>query len=274
MSPLFEASAASFRYPGAARGALEHVDLTIHQGSFCALIGPNGSGKSTLLKLLLGVLRPVRGTVLFDGRAAADWDRRAFARRVGVVAQLEEILFPATVWEFVMMGRYPHLGPWQRERAADRAAVVRALERCDIAPLAERSVLELSGGERQRARVARALAQEPTVLVLDEPTAALDLGHEMAVFELLAALCRQDRVTVITATHNLNHAARFAGQLTLLSAGRAVATGTPAQVISQSIVEQVYQWPVRVFPHDGPGEDRGAPQIVPLIRSIESMEDA
>src|SRR5688500_4169695 len=175
------------------------LSTMVAQGDFLAIIGPNGSGKSTLLKLLLGTLRPERGTVLFENRAAVKWDRRELARRIGVVAQLEELPFPITVREFVAMGRYPHLGAWQRERELDRAIIEEALQLCDVSTLAHRHIQQVSGGERQRVRVARALAQQPSVLVLDEPTTALDIGHEVAMFELLARLRSTAGMTVVTA---------------------------------------------------------------------------
>ena len=264
MSAAFSAERAGYRHDVGARAALSGVTLDVSAGSFYALIGPNGSGKSTLLKLLLGALKPTEGTVSFDGKPAIEWDRKAFAQRVGVVPQIEELLFPFTVRELVMMGRYPHLGPWQRAREQDEAAVNRALERCDIAPLAERTILQLSGGERQRARVARALAQEPEVLVLDEPTAALDISHEMAVFELLSDLQRKNSVTIVTATHNLNLAARYASHVVLLQRGIMVAQGNARDVIVRELIEEVYDWPVAVQPHPGPGTDTGAPQVIPL----------
>src|SRR5690606_39150380 len=155
----FETRALSFRYPGAPRSAVEGVEITVPAGSLYAILGPNGSGKSTLLKLLLGALAPTSGAVLYDGRPVRDWPRRDFARRVGVVAQGEEVVFPITVRELVAMGRYPHLGPWRREGEGDRRAIEEAMARCDVLDLADRPFTTLSGGERQRARIARALAQ-------------------------------------------------------------------------------------------------------------------
>jgi iron complex transport system ATP-binding protein len=253
---VFETHGVVFAYPGAARHAVNGVDLRVTAGEFLALLGPNGSGKSTLLRLLLGALRPARGTVRFHGRAVADWPRAGIARRVGVVTQLEELAFPLTVRELVAMGRYPHLGAWRREDAADRAAIARALQLCEVHDLADRPVLELSGGERQRARLARALAQEPRVLVLDEPTAALDIAHEMALFELLARLAA-DGVTVVVVTHNINLAARYAARLVLLHAGRVAAAGAPAAVLTRASIEAVYHWPVAIRHEDH------APQVVP-----------
>jgi iron complex transport system ATP-binding protein len=253
----------TFRYPEAGRPAVDGVTLEVPAGACTAVIGPNGSGKSTLLRLLLGTLTPAPGEVTLDGRAVAEWERAAIAREVGVVPQGEEAAFPMTVREMVAMGRYPHLGPWRRERDEDRRAIDQAMHRCDVLALAHRLVSTLSGGERQRARVARALAQEPAALALDEPTAALDVSHEMAIFELLRELGRGG-TTVLLVTHNLNLAARYADRLVLLDRGRVAAAGAPAEVLTRETVERVYGWPVRIAPHEGPGPDQGAPQVVPL----------
>lgn len=263
MSARFVTDRLDFAYPNGPT-VISEVTLAIDQHEFFALIGPNGSGKSTLLKLLLGVLRPTRGSARFEGRETAAFDRREIARRIGVVAQIEELLFPFTTRELVAMGRYPHLGPWQREGARDLAAIESAMLRCDVAHLADRLVQQLSGGERQRVRVARALAQEPDTLVLDEPTSALDLGHEMSVFELLEDLRRERGITVVAATHNINLASRFASRLLLMHQGRALAVGAPEQVLSQDNLQATYGWPVLIVPHPGPGPDTGAPQLIPL----------
>jgi iron complex transport system ATP-binding protein len=264
MSHVFSARAVCYRYPGASADAVQDVDLDVSSGEFLALLGPNGSGKSTLLRLLLGAFAPAAGDISFDGRAIRDWPRDEYARRVGVVTQAEEFAFPLTVRDLVAMGRYPHLGPWRREAAADSAAIRRALEWCEVADLAHRSVLELSGGERQRARLARALAQEASVLVLDEPTAALDMAHEMTIFEMLARLAA-DGVTVVAVTHNINVAARYAHRLALLDHGALAANGAAADVITRENIEAVYGWPVTIRTDDG------APQVVPR-RTFQNQE--
>lgn len=256
-------SGLSFSYPEAARPAVDGVTLEVPGGSFTAVLGPNGSGKSTLLRLLLGVERPAAGTVQFEGRPVDSWPRVELARRIGVVPQQEEMPFPLGVRELVAMGRYPHLGPWRREGAADRRAIVDAMARCDVGGLAQRPVSTLSGGERQRARVARALAQEPRALALDEPTIALDIHHEMAIFELLRELVAEG-VTVLVVTHNLNLATRYADRIVLLHAGRVAGDGTPRNVVRRELLESVYSWPLQVAAHPGPGPDAGAPQVVPL----------
>lgn len=260
---IFRTHDLAYRYPGADRDALHGVDLVVPRGSFYAIIGPNGCGKTTLLRLLLGALDPRGGRVLYDDRDVGDWSRRDLARRVGVVPQIEELVFPVSVRELVAMGRYPHLGSWRGEGAADRQAVESAMRTCDVGVLARRSVTTLSGGERQRARLARALAQQPDTLVLDEPTASLDISHEMGIFELLRGLA-DTGVTVVMVTHNLNVAARYADRLLLLDRGRAVAEGRPDAVLVTETLESVYRWPVARTPHPGPGPDAGTPQITPL----------
>lgn len=260
----------TLRYPTSVAPAVDGVSLSIPAGRCTAILGPNGAGKSTLLQLLLGILPPTSGEALFEGTRTDRWERRDFARVVGVVPQLEEAVFPLTVRELVAMGRYPHLGAWRREGAADLRAIERALVTCDLVALAERPLATLSGGERQRARVARALAQEPRALVLDEPTASLDIRHEMSIFELLPAMCAAG-ATVLVVTHHLNLAARYAHRLILMARGQVVGEGTPAEVLERSRVEEVYRWPVSITPHPGPGPDTGAPQVIPLASADRSV---
>lgn len=245
-----------FRHSGAECDTLSNISLEIATGKLTALLGPNGTGKSTLLQLLLGVLAPASGEVQFNGRALKDYTRKALALKIGVVPQGEiEPMF--TVRDVVAMGRYPHLGPWQRERPEDERAIARAMSRCDVTKFANRWVSTLSGGERQRVRVARALAQEADVLVLDEPTTFLDIRHEMTTFELLHTL-RSEGVTIVLATHNLNLASRYADNLVMMHEGRIVASGAPSEVLTAVQVQHVYEWPVDIVKHSN-----GAPQVVP-----------
>lgn len=262
----------SYRYAGSEEEAVRELSIRIRRAACTAILGPNGSGKSTLLKLLLGVLRPTLGDVKLQERSIEDWPRRELARTVGVVPQDEEIAFPITVREFVGMGRYPHLGPLQTEREVDARAVAVAMRRTDVGGLAGRQLQKLSGGERQRARLARALAQEPTILALDEPTRALDIRHEMEMLELLRQLVTEG-VTVVLVTHNLNLAARYADELVLLDRGRLVAQGSPRAVLQRDRVESVYQWPVRITSHPGPGPDAGAVQVTPLSNSLQNIDE-
>lgn len=246
----------SYAYAESGTPAVSRVTVSIQAGRFTALLGPNGAGKSTLLQLLVGTLRPSQGDVVFRNVRAWQWDRNDMARDVGVVPQSEtEPRF--TVRDVVAMGRYPYLGPWRAERPDDIDAINRAMARCDLTRFAERWLSTLSGGERQRARVARALAQEPSVLVLDEPTAFLDIRHEMTTFALLRALCDAG-TTIVIATHNINLAARYADDVLLFRDGRLLAHGSPSEVLTPERLANAYEWPVEVVCHAN-----GAPQIVP-----------
>jgi len=266
MSEVFSISSVGYSYPGATSAALTDVSLEVASGSFHALLGPNGSGKSTLLRVVLGELVPASGSVSYLARPMASWKRRDVARRVAFVPQFEPLAFPLTVRALVEMGRYPHVGVLGRAGPDDDEAIENAMRLAGVLDFSERSVTNLSGGERQRARIARGLAQAPDVLVLDEPTASLDLHFEMETFELLRMLVTDSGLTVVLATHNLNLAARYASNLMLLAEGRVRAAGSPAAVLRHDILEDVYRWPVVVSPHPGPGRDTGAPQITPLSR--------
>lgn len=249
-----------FRYPRAPRDAVRGVSERVAPNSVLAVIGPNGSGKSTLARLLAGGLVPSSGDVAYGGVPVSRWGRRELARRVAVVAQSEHVPFPLTVRSLVAMGRYPHLGPWRRERAEDAAAVSAALERCGLEDFAGRTFQTLSGGERQRARLARALAQGPRTLIVDEPTAALDMRYEMAIFRLLQELAA-DGVAVMVVTHNINLATRFGDRMLLLADGAVAAQGPPDEVVTARNISGAYDWPVtvgrQVFP------DGAAPQVLP-----------
>ncbi len=261
-SNALEAVDLTVRYPGAEDAALDGVSMVVPPGAFYAVLGPNGSGKSTLLRALLGMVPTATGETRVSGRTVSEWNRRALAREVGVVAQAESVAFPLTVRDLVGMGRYPYLGPLQAETPTDREAVQRAMERCDVWELGHRFVSTLSGGELQRARVARALAQEPEVLVLDEPTASLDIRHEMEILELLRASA-DGGMTIFLITHHLDLAARFADRMLLLDRGRVAAEGRPREVLQEKTLQQVYQWPVSV--DDDPGT--GVLRVTPLSGS-------
>ena len=253
-----------YRYPGASHDALTDVSLSVGLGEFHAVLGPNGSGKTTLVRIALGALTPRVGRADVMGLPASQWSRQELARIVGVVPQREDNLFPQRVRETVLLGRYAHLSLWGRERPEDHAAVDRALAACDARQLADRWLWTLSGGEYQRVRVARALAQEPKLLVLDEPGMSLDLKHEMELFELVRGLVERQGLGVLMITHDLNLAARFADSLLLLEGGRPIASGAPADVLTQQIVEAVFSWPVAMQTIDG------RPQMIPLRKPKES----
>jgi iron complex transport system ATP-binding protein len=253
-----------YRYPGAGHDALDGVSLSVGPGQFHAVLGPNGSGKTTLVRVALGAVAPGAGTAQIGDKPAQQWSREALARVVAVVPQREDNLFPQRVRETVLLGRYPHLSLWGAERAEDHAAVDRALAACDAIGLADRWVWSLSGGEYQRVRIARALAQEPRLLVLDEPGISLDLHHEMTLFELVRGLVDDRGLGVLMITHDLNLAARYADTILLLENGRPAASGEPAAVLTRETVERVFSWPVLVQTHDG------RPQMIPVRPSKEN----
>lgn len=253
---MLTATHLTVRYPGAPRAAVADVTVTVRPGELVAVVGPNGSGKTTLARALLGAVPAVEGSVVLANRPIGQWTGTERARQIGFVAQREEYPFAWRVRELVEFGRYPWLKPLASPSPRDAAAVDSAMRQADVAELADRRIDTLSGGEWQRVRIARALAQESRILLLDEPTAALDLGHEMEIFELVAQLVRGGLAALVV-THNLNLASRFGDQLLLLDQGVTVRQGAPADVLVPEVLEAVFGWPVEV----GPGPD-GAPQVV------------
>lgn len=261
-APTFQAKDLVVRYPGQVRPALDGVSMSVGRGMLYAVLGPNGSGKSTLLRALMGLVEPADGAARVEGRAARSWPRRELARAVGAVPQFESIAFPLSARELVAMGRYPHLGPLAAEGERDRSAVESALARCDAGHLKDRSVQTLSGGELQRVRIARALAQEPRALALDEPTASLDIRHEMGILELLRESAERG-ITVLLVTHHLELAGRFADRMLLLDDGRVAAEGPPRDVLRGDVLSRVYGWPLTV----ADDSTTGSPRITPLRTS-------
>ena len=247
------------RYPRREHAALDGVSFTAPRGELTAVVGPNGSGKSTLVRALVGRVPLARGTIRIDDVPLDAAARRTVATRVAVVVQREEPAFPLRGREYIALGRYPHLGLWRGPSRHDRAAVDEAIARTGTGRLADRAITELSGGEWQRVRLARAIAQGGEAIVLDEPTTFLDVGHEMAVFELMSRLAREGRA-VLLVSHQLNLVARFADRMVLLHRGRIAADGTPADVMQGAVLERVYEWPLVVTRDPAVG----APALVPL----------
>jgi iron complex transport system ATP-binding protein len=233
------------------RTVIDGVSLAVEPGGIFGVIGPNGSGKSTLLRLMGGVARPRRGAVFIDGRPLSSYVQTMLARRVAAVAQDPVIDFPFSVTEVVLMGRAPHLGGSLFESDRDVEAARAAMARTGVLHLAERSVHELSGGERQRVILARALAQQTPILLLDEPTTFLDLRHQLEFYDLLCEL-RDEGFTIVTALHDLGLAASYCQRLALLDAGRLAAVGTPEAVLTEASIRQVYGVQVEVV-RDGRG---------------------
>lgn len=222
------------------RMILERATLLVQPGELVAIVGPNGSGKSTLMRSLAGLWKPEGdGRVLLDGRALSELPRREIARRITFVPQESFTDFAFTVRQIVAMGRHPHRGRFDREQVADRDAIARALRQCDVENLVERQVNTLSGGERQRVLLARSLAVEPEFVLLDEPTANLDVEHNLEILELCRTL-RSARHAVVLTTHDLNAVARFADRVVLVSGGRLVATGTREEVMNTAALRTVF----------------------------------
>lgn len=251
MRAVIEVRGVSFSYE--AVDVLREVSVSVDEGELLGLIGPNGSGKTTLIRCMAGALRPKLGVVLLEGRAVAEMGPREVARRLAVVPQDHGSPFDFTVVDVVSMGRYPHLGRLGRASRRDVEAVERAMELAGVKQLAHRRLCELSGGERQRVFIARALAQEPEVLLLDEPTAHLDLGHQLELMELVRRLCRDEGLTAVVAIHDLNLAARYCDRLVLLSGGRIRAMGAVEEVLREDLIGEVYGVEVEVWRHPTTG---------------------
>lgn len=238
----------SFAYPGSRSRpwALADLDLAVARGEVVGIIGPNSAGKTTLVRLLSRVVEPTRGEIRLDGVPLRHVDRTRLARRVAVVAQDGPVALGFSVEQVVLMGRYPH-GPGRFfESAADVAVARDAMVLAGVADLARVPVTHLSGGERQRVMLARALAQEPELLILDEPTAHLDLRHQVACVALLRRLNRERGTTVLLVSHDLNLAAEVAGRLVLLHRGRTIRVGPPEAVLEAGVLTRVYECPVMV----------------------------
>lgn len=256
------------RYPRAVREALAGVTFEARRGDVTAVVGPNGSGKSTLVKALIRRVSLGSGSIAVDGTPVSTLTSDELARRIAVVTQREDLTFPLLVGEYVALGRFPHLGIWHAADRRDHAAVDDAIEAAGIASFRDRRVDALSGGEWQRVRLARALAQGGDALVLDEPTASLDVGFEMAVFELLARVAHDGRA-VLLVSHQLNLVARFADHMVLLHEGRVAAAGRPDEVMQVDTLSAVYDWPLVVI-HD---PAVGAPALVPLRQPVAPRQE-
>jgi iron complex transport system ATP-binding protein len=246
-------------YPGAegaaaAIPALEAVSLEAEAGKVTALLGANGAGKSTLLRVAAGLLTPEAGSARILGEDLAGIEPRRLAQRVAFVAQSEAAPEGFLVREVVAMGRAPHQGGWMREGDEDRAAVDEAIARCDLARLASRRVETLSGGEQRRVAVARGLAARPRVLLLDEPAAFLDVRHRLELHDLLAGVAARDRIACLVSTHDLDAAARLADHVVLMRAGRVVAAGPPADVMTAALLRQTFDVDVDVGVHAASGQ--------------------
>jgi iron complex transport system ATP-binding protein len=258
---MLEAEAVTARY--GAITALSGVSLAVTRGEMLAVVGPNGSGKSTLLRVLSGILAPAAGRVRLAGRELRTHPRREIARRLAVVPQQTALEFPFSVLEVVLMGRAPHLGGFGFPGERDLAIARDAMARTGVAGFARRALQELSIGERQRVIVARALAQEPEVLLLDEPTAFLDIRHQAEIYDLMAELNCERELTVVSVLHDLNLAAMYFGRVAMLARGTMHSVGPPAAVLTYRAIKEVYETEVYVAPNDV----TGTVNVLPLPRA-------
>ncbi len=228
---------------GAAIGGhqvLEGVSVDVGRGDLVGILGPNGSGKTTLLKLLCGALAPTTGAVMLEGRRVTDWPRRQIAQRVALVPQETHAAFDFSVLDIVLMGRFPYLGPFALEGPDDLVIARQALAATGTADFESRAFGTLSGGEKQRVVIASALAQAPALLLLDEPTASLDIGHQIEVQTLLRRLNEAEGVTMVLSTHDLNLAAALCRRLVLLRDGRVLAAGPTEEVLTPAAIRDLY----------------------------------
>jgi iron complex transport system ATP-binding protein len=255
---MFEARNLTVTYDD--RVAVRDVSLRIAPGQLVAVIGANGAGKSTLLRALNGSVSVTSGEVVLGDRSIGSYSRRAVARRIAVVAQEAELRFPVTVMDFVLGGRYAWSNAWGWENALDVEIVTGVLRETSLEPFAHRLMNELSGGERQRVVVARALATQAQIFLLDEPTANLDLAHQATMLTIIRSRCDQANAAAVVVTHDVNLAAEFADEILLLKDGRTNAFGPPSEVLTPQGLEEVFDLRVLVDAHP----ISGAPRITPI----------
>lgn len=256
--PVIDARNISFSY--ATKPVMGNVSFTIDEAQIVAVIGPNGSGKTTLLKIINGTLFPDDGQMLIDSKETGRWQRKEIAQKVAIVPQETAMIFPFYAEEIVLMGRFPHLGRYGFEDKKDYKIVHEAMGKTDTLAFADRRFSELSAGERQRILIARALAQEPKVLLLDESTVFLDLKHQVQFLALLRQLNITQKLTVIFVTHDINLAAQNADRIILLYSGKIYAIGKPAEVITAANIKEVYDVDVLVDQN----QQNGLPRVTLL----------
>ena len=237
-SGLVQVNQLGYRYNH--QWVIRGISLELNPGELVGLIGPNGSGKTTLLKCLDRILIPQEGQVLYDGTPLSQFSQVRLARNMALVTQESALVFPLTVLQTVLMGRYPYLKRFQLEGSKDLHLAEEAMERTQISHLKKRSLLQLSSGERQRVYLARALCQEPKVLLLDEPTAFLDIQHQVELFDLIRHLNLEKDLTILVASHEINLSAQYCSRMILIKDGKIEIIGTPEEVINEETIEKVF----------------------------------
>ncbi len=229
---------------------LKDISISIDQGEFVSILGPNGSGKTTFIKALTGIIKDIKGEVMLFGKPVTSYRRREFARFVSFLPQDPPVTLPFLVKDIVMMGRFPYIKRFEMERSHDIEAADYAMELMDIHHLAKRHLMELSGGEVKRVFIAQAVAQESSILFLDEPTANLDINYQVEIFKMLKKFNEEMNKTIVLITHDINHAARFAKRIVLLNKGVIVKIGDPGEVINVRDLKSVFNTEV-VIEYDG-----------------------
>lgn len=257
---MLEAQNITVDYDG--RTAVAEVSLRVEPGRVISVIGPNGAGKSTLLRALNGNVTPKAGTVVLDGMPLRNYARRTVAQRIAVVAQEADLRFPVTVFEFVLGGRYvwANMSAWGWESDRDIELAHKAIRETELVGFESRLMNELSGGERQRAVLARALATEAKMFLLDEPTANLDLAHQATMLRLIRSRCDARESAAVVVTHDVNLAAEFSDQVMLLKDGRTISFGAPHEVLTEELLKEVFALQVLVDAHPV----SGAPRVTPV----------
>lgn len=244
-SPVLQLQDVSFAYQE--DSVIKQVSLDVHPGEFTGILGPNGSGKSTLLKLMGGLLKKDSGKVLFRETELSQYTRKRLAQSIAWIPQEHPMVFPFQVSEIVLMGRHPYLSPFTFESEQDFEIASRAMEITATTHLSGRSFNEVSGGEKQRVVIASALAQEPEIMLLDEPTAALDIKYQLEVLNILKHLNEKNGMTLLLAMHDLHLASKFCQRLILINEGQIVKDGTPAEVLQKEVLEKVYDVRIKLF---------------------------
>ena len=239
---------------------VDSFDVEVAEGQWLSLIGPNGAGKTSVLRAIANLVS-FRGEVCIGGQAVTEFGPRQLARRVAMLAQEPDMPAGMTVAHYVLLGRSPHLGYLGRESDRDRRIVAETLDRLGLGTLADRPLDHLSGGERQRVAIVRALAQQAPILLIDEPTSSLDIGRQQSVLELIDRLRSEQRLTVVSAMHDLTLAGQYADRLALMVQGHVVAVGTPAEILTEPAIAKHYQAEVRVVELNGSGR-----AVVPVRR--------
>ncbi len=220
---------------------IENLSIDFLEGEFCALLGPNGAGKSTLLKAMIGFIEPLTGEIKIKGTSIKKWNRQELAKQIAIIPQDFQLQFDYTVQELVMMGRFPYLGYWQNYSKNDRIVVDDILKQLDLLRLKKEQYSQLSGGERRRVSIARALAQETEILLMDEAFANLDINHQLEIMQLLSKINSEQNKLIILVSHNINLASEYCHRIVMLKKGKVIADGAPRTIINQKMIKDLYE---------------------------------